>query len=68
MRGADEVARWVAGRVTDLSATLLLSDPEQYDGGERVVQDTYGEHLVKREMHAGCAAARPADRRSRTTS
>ncbi|MDQ8035714.1 MAG: Fe2+-dependent dioxygenase [Bordetella sp.] len=32
---------------TDLSATLFLSDPEQYDGGELVVQDTYGEHLVK---------------------
>lgn len=68
MRARLAAARWVDGRVTDLSATLLLSDPEQYDGGERVVQDTYGEHLVKREMHAGCGAARPADRRSRTTS
>src|SRR5580698_100088 len=32
---------------TDLSATLFLSGPEEYDGGELVVQDTYGAHNVK---------------------
>ena len=32
---------------TDLSATLFLTDPADYDGGELVVQDTYGEHAVK---------------------
>ncbi|MDZ4374557.1 MAG: Fe2+-dependent dioxygenase [Phenylobacterium sp.] len=32
---------------TDLSATLFLSDPESYDGGELVVEDTYGVHGVK---------------------
>lgn len=32
---------------TDLSATLFLSDPESYDGGELVVDDTYGSHAVK---------------------
>ena len=32
---------------TDLSATLFLSDPGDYEGGELVVQDTYGEHPVK---------------------
>jgi PKHD-type hydroxylase len=32
---------------TDLSATLLLSSPEEYDGGELVVEDTYGVHSVK---------------------
>src|SRR5580704_16947134 len=32
---------------TDLSATLFLSGPEEYDGGELVVQDTYGTHNVK---------------------
>lgn len=32
---------------TDLSATLFLTPPEDYDGGELVVQDTYGEHAVK---------------------
>ncbi len=32
---------------TDVSATLFLSDPESYDGGELVVEDTYGNHAVK---------------------
>jgi PKHD-type hydroxylase len=32
---------------TDLSATLFLSEPEEYDGGELVVEDTYGVHAVK---------------------
>jgi len=32
---------------TDLSATLFLSDPESYDGGELAVEDTYGVHEVK---------------------
>jgi PKHD-type hydroxylase len=33
----------------DLSATLFLSEPEDYDGGELVVDDTYGAHEVKLE-------------------
>jgi len=32
---------------TDLSATLYLSEPADYDGGELVVEDTYGTHSVK---------------------
>jgi PKHD-type hydroxylase len=32
---------------TDLSATLFLTDPDEYDGGELVVQDTYVAHAVK---------------------
>lgn len=32
---------------TDLSATLFLSNPDEYDGGELVVEDTYGTHGVK---------------------
>jgi PKHD-type hydroxylase len=32
---------------TDVSATLFISAPEDYDGGELVVQDTYGSHAVK---------------------
>jgi len=32
---------------TDLSCTLFLSEPDEYDGGELIVSDTYGEHEVK---------------------
>jgi PKHD-type hydroxylase len=32
---------------TDLSATLFLTGPDEYDGGELVVEDTYGVHAVK---------------------
>ena len=32
---------------TDLSATLFLSAPEEYDGGELIVEDVYGTHSVK---------------------
>ncbi|MGL5486032.1 MAG: Fe2+-dependent dioxygenase, partial [Shewanella sp.] len=32
---------------TDLSATLFLSEPEAYQGGELVIQDTYGQQSIK---------------------
>lgn len=32
---------------TDLSCTLFLTDPDDYEGGELVVMDTYGAHEVK---------------------
>ncbi|MET0708397.1 MAG: Fe2+-dependent dioxygenase [Tardiphaga sp.] len=32
---------------TDVSSTLFLSSPDEYDGGELVVEDTYGAHAVK---------------------
>ena len=32
---------------TDLSATLFFSDPSEYDGGELMIEDTYGVHSVK---------------------
>lgn len=32
---------------SDVSCTLFLCDPEEYDGGGLVVDDTYGEHEVK---------------------
>jgi PKHD-type hydroxylase len=32
---------------TDVSSTLFISAPEDYDGGELVVEDTYGNHSVK---------------------
>ncbi|MEO6078480.1 MAG: Fe2+-dependent dioxygenase [Steroidobacteraceae bacterium] len=32
---------------SDVSCTLFLSEPDEYDGGYLVVSDTYGEHEVK---------------------
>lgn len=32
---------------TDLSATLFLNEPDQYDGGDLIIEDTYGSHTVK---------------------
>jgi PKHD-type hydroxylase len=32
---------------SDLSATLFLSQPESYEGGELTIEDTYGAHSVK---------------------
>lgn len=43
---------------TDVSCTLFLTPPEDYDGGELVVEDTYGEHRVK--LPAGHAVVYPA--------
>jgi len=43
---------------TDLSATLFLSDPGEYEGGELTVEDTYGVHGVK--LPAGHLVLYPA--------
>src|SRR6185369_11211794 len=43
---------------TDVSATLFLSDPAGYEGGELVVHDTYGAHRVK--LAAGDMVIYPA--------
>jgi PKHD-type hydroxylase len=43
---------------TDVSATLFLSDPASYDGGELVVEDTHGSHPVK--LGAGDLVVYPA--------
>ena len=43
---------------TDISATLFLSRPDEYDGGELVVEDTYGTHSVK--LPAGDLVLYPA--------
>ena len=47
----DNAIRQVTGtphRVrTDLAATLFFSDPEEYDGGELEIEDTFGLHSVK---------------------
>jgi PKHD-type hydroxylase len=43
---------------TDLSATLFLTDPDDYDGGELVIEDVYGTHAVK--LAAGSMILYPA--------
>ena len=43
---------------TDVSTTLFLSEPEEYEGGELLIEDTYGEHEVK--LAAGDAIVYPA--------
>ncbi|MGH8182680.1 MAG: Fe2+-dependent dioxygenase [Rhodanobacteraceae bacterium] len=43
---------------SDIACTLFLAEPESYDGGELVVEDTYGEHAVK--LPAGDAIVYPA--------
>lgn len=43
---------------TDLSATLFLTEPDEYDGGELVVEDSYGTHSVK--LPAGDMVLYPA--------
>jgi len=44
----DNALRGDAERIrTDLSATLFLSSPDEYDGGELVVEDYLGTHSVK---------------------
>jgi PKHD-type hydroxylase len=43
---------------TDVSATLFLSAPEEYEGGELLVEDTYGVHSVK--LPAGHMVLYPA--------
>jgi PKHD-type hydroxylase len=43
---------------TDLSVTLFLAEPEDYDGGELVIEDTFGSHDVK--LPAGDLVLYPA--------
>lgn len=50
---------------TDVSATLFLTQPDQYDGGELLVEDTYGVHSVK--LPAGHMVLYPATSLHRVT-
>ena len=52
---------------SDISCTLFLSEPDEYDGGELIVNDTYGEHEVKLPAgdlivypSAACIVCRPS--------
>jgi PKHD-type hydroxylase len=58
----DNAIRGVPGTATrirtDLSATLFLTEPDAYDGGELVVEDYYGAHEVK--LAAGDLVLYPA--------
>jgi PKHD-type hydroxylase len=58
----DNAVRQVTGTSyrmrTDLSATLFLATPDEYDGGELMVEDTYGSHGVK--LPAGHMVLYPA--------
>ena len=44
---------------TDVSATLFLAPPDSYDGGELLIEDSYGTHAVK--LAAGDLIVYPAD-------
>ena len=57
----DNAIRATAGGArirTDVSTTLFISSPEEYDGGELVIEDTYGTQEVK--LPAGDLVAYPA--------
>src|SRR4051794_4136694 len=65
----DNAIRQVSGTAnrirTDLSATLFLNGPSEYDGGELLVEDTYGVHSVK--LDAGHMVLYPATSLHRVT-
>jgi len=65
----DNAIRQVSGTAnrirTDLSATLFLNSPSEYDGGELLVEDTYGVHSVK--LDAGHMVLYPATSLHRVT-
>ena len=44
VRTSTVTGAWVR---TDLSATLFLSEPHEYDGGELVIEDTFGPQRIK---------------------
>lgn len=53
---------------TDVSSTLFLSEPDEHDGGELVVVDTYGEHSTSlhriEPVTRGSASARSSGRKA----
>jgi PKHD-type hydroxylase len=65
----DNALRWLpngGGQIrTDLSATLFLCEPDEYEGGELCVDDTYGAHQVK--LSAGSLILYPSTSLHRVT-
>jgi PKHD-type hydroxylase len=65
----DNSIRQIAGtslRIrTDLSATLFLTEPDEYEGGELLIDDTYGMHSVK--LPAGSMILYPSTSLHRVT-
>lgn len=65
----DNAIRQVAGTPvkirTDISMTLFLSDPSEYEGGELVIEDTFGEQRVK--LSAGDMVLYPSTSLHRVT-
>ena len=48
----DNAVRFIPGTLgervrTDISCTLFLSEPDEYDGGELIIEDTFGNKSVK---------------------
>lgn len=50
---------------TDISCTVFLNEPEDYDGGELVIEDSYGDHRVK--LRAGDMVVYPGTSHHRVT-
>lgn len=44
---------------TDVSSTIFFSEPDEYEGGELIIEDTYGSHSVK--LSAGDMVVYPGD-------
>jgi len=65
----DNAIRFVPGSHvkirTDISITVFLSEPESYEGGELIIEDTYGQQSVK--LKAGDAILYPSTSTHRVT-
>jgi len=50
---------------SDISTTVFFSDPDEYEGGELIIRDTYGEHSIK--LPSGHAVVYPGTSLHRVT-